>query len=254
MARLELMGHIVAGYPNMKACLCAGTGICRGGANFLEVQFPFSDGNADGVLIQEASDYSIRHRFKAKDGFVVLSALVKNTSKHILAMTYANIVVQYGIQAFVAELKRCGGYGLIVPDFCFGEQDFGLRQACEEEGINFIELITPLTTNERLREIAKATKAPFIYAVARNGLTGATTNINDALLEYVERATRICNEESKQLMLGFGINDPAQLRLLEGRLYGVVAGSYFLGVINENLDSKDFVSVLKDATQKLLDY
>ncbi|RDU73805.1 tryptophan synthase subunit alpha [Helicobacter aurati] len=254
MQKLELMGHIVAGYPDIKTCLCAGTGICRGGANFLEVQFPFSDGNADGVLIQEASDYSIKHHFQPKDGFLIIKTLVKNTSKHVLAMTYANIIFQYGISEFVKELKECGAYGLIVPDFCFDQDDFGLRQICLQEGIYFIELITPLTPSRRIKSIAKYTRSPFIYAVARNGITGNQTTISEELLHYIHEANEICLSESKHIMIGFGINDSSQLQMLAGKVYGVVAGSYFVRVINENLDSSDLVSTLQEATQKLLDY
>ena len=70
--KIELMGHVVAGYPTIYSCLGAATGILKGGANFLEVQFPFSDGNADGILIQEASDYSLKHGFIPKHGFTII--------------------------------------------------------------------------------------------------------------------------------------------------------------------------------------
>ncbi|STQ86079.1 tryptophan synthase subunit alpha [Helicobacter muridarum] len=254
MQRLELMGHVVAGYPDMKTCLCAGTGICSGGANFLEVQFPFSDGNADGSIIQQASDYSIKHNFEPKNGFMIIRTLVKNTAKNILAMTYANIVFQYGIYEFVKELKECGAYGLIVPDFCFNQDDFGLREACLQEEIHFIEIITPITPAKRIRSIARYTNAPFVYAVARNGITGDKTKISQNVLDYIKEANEICEQESKHIMLGFGINDSNQLRILDGKIYGVVAGSYFLNIINENKDSNDLVAVMKEATRKLLDY
>lgn len=254
MRKLELMGHVIAGYPDIKTCLYAGTGICKGGANFLEVQFPFSDGNADGIIIQQASDYCIRHNFEPKNGFIIIKALAKNTARNILAMTYANIILQYGISKFVKDLKDCGAYGLIVPDFCFNQDDFGLREICLQEGIHFIEIITPLTSAKRIRSIAKYTNAPFVYAVARNGITGNKTTISQNVLDYVEEANEICKSESKHIMLGFGINDSNQLRMLDGKIYGVVAGSYFVNIINENKNSDNLIEIIKEATRKLLDY
>lgn len=250
--KLELMGHVVAGYPNKQACLCAATGILRGGAKYLEVQFPFSDGNADGTLIQNASDYSLQHGFLPQHGFTIIETLVRNTGRHILAMTYANIVLQYGVQEFVLELKRCGAYGVIIPDFGFGEEDFGMRSLCEEHGLYFIELIAPLTPHKRIKEIARSTHAPFLYVVARAGLTGQQTIINREVLEYVEDVAEICSLEEKEIMVGFGINHASQLALLQHKVYGVVAGSYFVDIINQNIASDDLMAILQDSTQKLL--
>ena len=250
--KLELMGHVIAGYPDTHSCIRAATGILRGGATYLEVQFPFSDGNADGVLIQSASDYSLRHGFLPQHGFTIIDTLVKNTSKHILAMTYANIVLQYGVKEFVSDLAKCGAYGVIIPDFGFGEEDFGMRELCREHNIYFIELIAPLTSQKRVREIASQTLAPFLYVIARNGLTGGQTLINREVLEYIEDVAEICALEEKSIMVGFGINHASQLALLQHKVYGVVAGSYFVDVINKNQDSENLLEILQDSTQKLL--
>lgn len=249
--KIELMGHIIAGYPNDCVSLKAGVGILQGGANYLEVQFPFSDGNADGILIQNASDYSIKHGFNLKHGFTILTQLCK-TSKHILVMTYANIIINYGVAEFIDSLKSAGVYGLIVPDFCFGECDFNTRKLCKENGIYFIELVAPLTPIKRVREIVLETNAPFIYVVARNGITGAKTQIDSEVLDYIENINEVARLESKEIMVGFGINDFTQVSSLIGKCYGVVAGSYFVNMINKNLDSKDITKELQFATQKLL--
>ncbi len=250
--KIELMGHIVAGYPNMQSCLCAGTGILRGGAKYLEVQFPFSDGNADGLLIQNANNYSLKHGFVPSHGFTIINTLVNNTSKNIIAMTYANVVFSYGIENFVKELKKSGAYGLIVPDFVFGSEDFGLRELCKKEEINFIELIAPSTSHKRIREIASQTNAPFLYVIARNGLTGNHTNISREVLDYIEDVAEICALESKNIMVGFGINNSSQISLLLHKVYGVVVGSYFVDIINQNIESTEFIPIMQKATQKLL--
>ncbi|GAB0173494.1 tryptophan synthase subunit alpha [Helicobacter trogontum] len=250
--KLELMGHVVAGYPDIRSCICAATGILRGGAKYLEVQFPFSDGNADGTLIQSASDYSLRHGFVPQHGFTIINALMKNTSKHILAMTYANIVLQYGVKEFVRDLVKHGAYGVIIPDLGFGGEDFGMRDLCKEHGIYFIELIAPLTPQKRIREIANQTFAPFLYVVARNGITGNQTLINREVLEYIEDVVEICMLEGKSVMVGFGINHASQLALLQHKVHGVVAGSYFVDIINKNQDSGNLMEILQNSTRDLL--
>lgn len=252
--KLELMGHVVAGYPDIQTCLRAATGILRGGAKYLEVQFPFSDGSADGVLIQNASDYSLRHGFIPQHGFTIIETLVRNTSKHILAMTYSNIVLQYGVKEFVGDLKKCGAYGVIIPDFGFGEYDFEMRQICIENEIMFIELIAPLTPQKRIREIASQTHSPFLYVIARNGLTGNQTLINRDVLDYIEDVAEICALEQKEIMVGFGINHESQLSILKHKVYGVVAGSYFVNIINDNLKSDNLMEILQSCTQKLLSF
>ena len=250
--KIELMGHVVAGYPTIYSCLGAATGILKGGANFLEVQFPFSDGNADGILIQEASDYSLKHGFIPKHGFTIIEALVRNTSKNIIAMTYANIIFRYGIENFIRNLKDSGGYGLIIPDLIYGQEDFGVRSLCHQYDICFIELIAPLTSYKRVKEIAMQTKSPFVYVIARNGLTGQQTQIDSEVLEYIQNIVEICALESKHVMVGFGINNAQQIALLTNKVYGVVVGSYFVDIINQNIESSDLIPILQNATQKLL--
>ena len=250
--QIELMGHIIAGYPSIQACLQAGSGILKGGANFLEVQFPFSDGNADGNLIQDASDYSIKHGFTTKQGFTIIEKLAENTSRHILAMTYANIIFKYGIKDFIKRLKESGAYGLIAPDFVYGENDLGLREECLKHEIYFIELIAPFSKDSRIKEIASNTHSPFVYVVARSGLTGSSTEINDGLLAYIENVSKICAMEGKKIMVGFGINHKNQISALLGKVYGVVVGSHFVNIINENLDSNNLVPILSQSAKELL--
>ncbi len=250
--KIELMGHIIAGYPSMQLCLCAATGILKGGAKYLEVQFPFSDGNADGSAMQKANNYSLQHGFIPNHGFTIIETLANNTSRDIIAMAYANTVFNYGLENFVKELKRCGAYGLIVPDFRFGENDFGLRQFCKDLDIYFIELATPLTPSKRIREMAIQTNAPFLYILAGSGFISNQTHINREMLDYIEDISEMCALESKDIMVGFGINNPSQISLLLDKVYGVAVGSYFIDIINKNKESNDLMSIIQKATQELL--
>ncbi len=102
MKEVTLMGHIIAGYPNFQKSLEAALGIALGGASFLEVQFPFSDPNADGEVIRNACEESLKSGFNTDLGFTLLQTLhTKLLENHcktkLLIMTYANILFAYGI-------------------------------------------------------------------------------------------------------------------------------------------------------------
>lgn len=243
--RLEVMGHIVGGYPSKEISIIAGSAILESGASFLEVQFPFSDGNADGKSIQDASFESIKNGFKTSDGFKIIKTLSKIKSKKILAMTYANIIFNYGIKRFINELKMSGGFGIIVPDLMYGENDFNMRQICAQNGISFIELVTPLSGVDRAEKIIKNSSASLIYAVARAGITGKSTVFDRKTIKYIDNVKNICAKYNKKLFLGFGINSKEQILSIDARVDGIVIGSYFVNKIRKSyeLDRLDSLKI-----------
>ncbi|MDO7252940.1 tryptophan synthase subunit alpha [Helicobacter cappadocius] len=242
-----LMGHIVAGYPTKEMSVQAGFGICKGGAKYLEVQFPFSDPNADGTIIESACVEALKNGFKIEDGFDIIKNLSENTSSEILIVTYANIVYSYGIKNFVKRAKQCGAKGIIVPDLPF-EEDEGLRKFALEEEIKVIELIAPGITPERIKKLSK-TPSDFVYVVARTGITGKKTHINQDLFEWIEFVRSNCN---KKIALGFGINSNSQIKALQGKVDIVVVGSYFVQKITSH--KKNIQSFLQKYATDLLSF
>lgn len=242
MKNAELMGHIIAGYPNQSKSLQAGLGIIQGGAKFLEIQFPFSDPSADGPIIENACNQSIQNGFKIKYGFDLVEQL--SPYAEILIMTYANIIFCYGIENFILEAKKRGAKGIIVPDLPI-HQDDNLRKIAKKHAIYAIELITPNMTKQRLQEITKPSNAPFIYMIARSGITGDKTAIDTQLIQYIKKVKQYCD---KKIALGFGIQSYEQVKAIETEVDIIVAGSYFVQKINKSstLDS------LKNHTKKLL--
>lgn len=223
------MGHIVAGYPSKEISIEAGIGICEGGAKYLEVQFPFSDPNADGPIIEDASHQSLKNGFKIKDGFDIIKNLVQNTTSEILIVSYANIIYSYGIENFVKKAKEVGTKGLIIPDLPF-EEDEGLRKIAKKYHLQVIELIAPNATSQRIKKLSN-TPSDFVYVVARTGTTGDKTSIDEELLKWIDFVKSHCN---KKIALGFGINSNAQIKALDGKVDIVVVGSYFVQKIASN--------------------
>lgn len=255
--KTQLMGHIVAGYPHFELSLNAALGIAKAGASYLEVQFPFSDPNADGIVIEEACNKSIEEGFSVAKGFELLSALSTRFREDslptkLIIMTYGNIIFRYGVESFVKKAKECGVWGLIVPDLPI-ESDESLRVLAKKHKLAIISLITPNTPPKRMTKLAKISDE-IVYVVARAGITGDKTHLNTALFEYIECVKKHCQ---KPIALGFGINSYEQVALLEGKVDIVVAGSYFVRYISTlatqaNLTPQDYAQKLQAYTQALM--
>lgn len=253
----QLMGHIIAGYPNMESSLNAALGICYAGANYLEVQFPFSDPNADGAVIEEACDKSIAQGFKVSSGFALLStlsSLLKQSkcNTRLIVMTYANVMFHYGIEAFIKEAKKSGAWGIITPDLPI-ESDEELRKYGKKHHIAIISLIAPKSSTKRIAKVAKISDE-IVYVVARAGTTGEKTQLNRDLFDYVNLVRKKCK---KPIALGFGINSYEQVKALEGKVDIIVAGSYFVRFINElsksqELTPQDYMQKLQSHAQNLM--
>ena len=253
---IALMGHIVAGFPSFHQSLNAALGIALGGAKYLEVQFPFSDPTADGVAIAHACETSLKNGFNTDLGFHFLMQLQEKLAAHschtkLLIMTYGNILFCYGMRKFLKKAKQAGVWGLIVPDLSL-QNDENLFQDSKKLGINNIALIAPFTDSKRMK-VLNAISGEILYVIARNGITGDTTTINQDLLDYIHLVKHNCN---KPIALGFGIQTQEQIQSLRGIVPIAVVGSAFVRHIatlcQSTQDSTAITQSLRDFTQHLL--
>ncbi|WP_233704042.1 tryptophan synthase subunit alpha [Helicobacter mesocricetorum] len=252
MKEIALMGHIIAGYPNFQKSLEAALGIALGGASFLEVQFPFSDPNADGEIIRNACEESLKLGFNTDLGFELIEAihtkLLENGCKtKLLIMTYGNILFAYGIESFLKRAKESGVFALIVPDLSL-QNDENLFALAKKFGLENIALLAPYTHDSRIKQLTKKSGS-FVYVVARNGITGDCTQITPELLAYINKVKKSCN---KSIALGFGIQSKEQIAALRGVVPIVVIGSAFVKYIAQIDLTKDFFLELQAFTKRLL--
>ena len=227
---MKLMTHIVAGYPSMDECEQMIQTMSKAGVAFIEIQIPFSDPVADGETIREANRVSLQNGTTTEDCFKLLKKMKKKVKTPLLFMTYYNILFQYGLEKFCKKASEYGAYGLIIPDITFdqerAENFIGL---CNKYNLKAIQIVTPFTSKERLKTIAKIGSG-FVYCISRPGTTGEQKNLPTNVARYLDRVKKITK---LPLALGFGISSSQQIWPLEGRLDIAVLGSKILNLYNK---------------------
>jgi len=212
-----LVSYIMVGYPSENATLSAIRGLVKGGADIIELGFPFSDPIADGPTIQKASTGSLNNGVKIEKFFKLVEKIRKETDIPLILMTYTNILYKKGYQKFIKNAKSAGIDGLILPDMAI-EEAKNYLSAAKTEKMDTIFLVSPNTRKDRLSKIAKATSG-FLYMVAVFGTTGIQTKIH----QYTINALKSTKRSVKSIPIGVGF-----------------------GISNEN-DVKKYVSIGADA-------
>lgn len=233
MQNKKIMTHIVAGYPSLKESEEIASLMCKSGTDFIEIQIPFSDPVADGPAIMAANQKALDNGVKVADCFRLMRNLTKKTKgisakQKFLFMTYFNILFRFGVEKFCKEAKKCGCYGLIVPDMPIDEEknDHYLKY-CKKYHINAIQVVSPLTSVDRLKLISKHAKG-FIYCVSRYGITGISKALNNRLKQYLAKVKR---STSLPIAVGFGISNCDQVKAVHKYAEIAVMGSKFIEII-----------------------
>ncbi len=230
--RLGLMAHWVAGYPDIattRDCLLM---LSKNGADFIELQIPFSDPLGDGEIIREASARALSGGFRVRQAFELLGELKKrgSLSAPVLIMTYFNIVYKYGIEKFCQSAERAGASGLIIPDYNLAAEDKdGLDGCARAHNLYLIRFISLDSSQQRIRKINQEAQG-FIYCFSTRGVTGGGGGVSRELLRCLERLRA---EISQPLAVGFGISKREHIRVLRGRADVAVVGSALIREFNK---------------------
>ncbi|MCR5621311.1 MAG: tryptophan synthase subunit alpha [Treponema sp.] len=231
MSKIQLMSHLVAGYPTDSLALAAARALVRGGASILEVQLPFSDPSADGPAIQTACTKVLERGYRTADGLGFIAQVHSEFPEiPIYLMSYGSLVYTPGVDAFCKKASEAGVKGMIIPDLPF-DFDEGLTDSCKRYGMVNIPVAAPSMSGERLDKLANA-GFPYIYAALRTGITGTDTKIDAATLEFLKKVSR----GGSKVYGGFGISNGTQARALADSVEAIVAGSVFVRIIAENQD------------------
>ncbi|MBU0728582.1 MAG: tryptophan synthase subunit alpha [Proteobacteria bacterium] len=222
-----LMTHIVLGYPSFEINRMVIAQMVENGVDLIEMQIPFSEPVADGSMILKANQDSIDSGVTIRQ---CIDFAAEMTAKHqipFLFMTYYNILFQYGVEDFFKKSKAIGITGFIVPDLPPEEGGEYLAFA-RKYNIAPIQIFAPTSTDQRMKELATHADG-FIYCVARRGVTGKKTSLDDNFDSYLARCRKATD---LPLAVGFGISSKADVAMLTGKADIAVIGTATIKLVD----------------------
>ena len=222
--------YFTCGYPKLDDTTSVILALEESGVDFIEVGLPYSDPLADGPTIQESSHKALENGINLDLIFEQLKTIKGINKTPLVAMGYLNQLLKYGEDKFCEACVACGIDTVILPDLPMVEFENHYQQLFEKYGITNVFLITPHTSEDRIRKIDAYSKA-FIYVVASASITGAKGEISNSQIEYFERIKGM-NLKSK-LVIGFGISDKATFDTACRYSNGAIVGSAFIKHIGD---------------------
>lgn len=206
---LLLMTHVVCGYPSFEANLKELEIMAEAGVDLVELQFPFSEPSADGPLFVKANQTAVDAGVTVAQCFEFMTKVSNKFDFKVLMMGYYNTVFKMGHEVFVDRLKAAGGCGFIVPDLPL-EEAAELHNYAKGQEVAPIVLMTPTNTDERLVKIAAAADG-FVYVVARRGVTGGKTEMDNEVGEFLDKCRALSPVPTG---VGFGVSAKEDLEFL----------------------------------------
>ena len=203
----------------------------RRGIDFVEVGIPFSDPLADGPVIQTAATKALRNGMSVKLLFEQLKAIKDEVSIPLILMGYLNPILHYGIERFCQSCAESGVSGMIIPDLPFSDYLSTVKPAADKYDLRVIMLITPETSEERIRFIDQHTDG-FIYMVSSAAITGAQRSFDEQKQEYFRRIDQMQLRNPR--MIGFGISNAQTLKAAQDNAAGAIIGSKFVTLLDES--------------------
>jgi tryptophan synthase alpha chain len=233
MKRLSI--YLMAGLETPRLAEAA----VEGGADLLEIGFPFSDPLADGPVIRRAAERALATGMRTAECLECVAEVRSRVDEPLVPMTYASLLEQYGYTRFAADARAAGATSLIVGDLPV--------EAAPE--LRRIQLVAPTTPIDRVRRAAGCTDG-WLYLVSLTGPTGARDGVSDKLPALVARARSV---SSVPLLVGFGISTPYQAWAAAALADGVVVGSRAIQVAEQEGPAglRDYVATLRAALDAL---
>lgn len=246
---------VMVGDPDTQTSVNIIKALVAGGADALELGFPYSDPIADGPTIQKASIRALSNKIKTDNCFEIIRQVrAEHTDIPIGLLLYSNLVLKRGIEKFYQDAVAAGVDSILIADVPLREADRFIAIA-EQTGIKQILIAPPNASDETFAEIGEKSQG-YTYLLGRAGVTGAETAVSIPASELIDKLTQY---KVAPPLLGFGISTPVQVKdAIESGAAGAISGSATVNIIAENLDKPDvmleklksFVTEMKAATHK----
>ena len=240
----SLVLFLTAGYPKLESTVPLVLELAQAGADIVELGMPFSDPLADGPIIQASSQQAIKNGITLTHILEQVKKIRLHSEIPLVLMGYLNPILHYGQERFFADAVKAGVDGIILPEVPLEESNRFLLLT-RKYHLADILLVSPATSNERIRNIDKITSG-FLYCVSTTGVTGRSS-IGD-IESYVKRVKR--NAKTNPVLVGFGIKTPGDARRIAKNADGVIVGSALIQRITREDTPKSiggWVRQLKDA-------
>ena len=228
--------YFCAGCPTLDSTGDVILTLQRRGIDFIEVGIPFSDPLADGPVIQSAATQALRNGMSLKLLFQQLRAIKEQVSIPLILMGYLNPILHYGIESFCKSCVEAGVSGMIIPDLPFKDYQEQVKPIADRYDLRVIMLITPETSDERIRFIDDNTDG-FIYMVSSAAITGAQKSFDEAKQTYFRRIEQLRLRNPR--MIGFGISNRQTLQAAQQHAAGAIIGSKFVTLLNQTQGNAD---------------
>ena len=227
--------YFTAGFPNLNDTVNIIKELEAAGVDMIEIGMPFSDPLADGPVIQNSSTIALSNGMSLNILFDQLKDIRSQVSIPLVLMGYVNPVLQYGYEKFCKKCKEVGIDGLIIPDLPISEYTTELKPYTTANGLSSIFLISPQTSDERIRLIDRESDG-FIYVVSTSATTGAIGRFSDDQISYFLKVNQM--NLSNPLMVGFGISNNNTFESVCKYANGAIIGSAFINALKESKDLK----------------
>lgn len=240
--------YFCAGFPTLDGTVNTIKALEKKGINMIEIGIPFSDPMADGPVIQHAATRALKNGMTLNLLFDQLKDIRKEVQIPLVLMGYLNPIMQYGFENFCRTCRETGIDGVIVPDLPFKDYMEEYRPIAEKHNVKVIMLITPETSEERIRLIDEHTDG-FIYMVSSAAITGAQSDFNAQKQAYFQRIADMNLRNPR--MIGFGISNKQTFEAASAHAAGAIIGSKFVTLLDEeNGDAEKATDKLLEALKK----
>ena len=217
------------------------------GVTAIEIGIPFTDPVADGPTIERAGERALASGTTLRKVLETLTNFADEITVPLVAMTYLNPILSYGVEQFASDARVAGIRGLIIPDMPLEESEI-VHPALTDAGISLVQLVSLTSTPERMERLTKASEG-FIYAVTVNGITGARSSFANELKEHFKK---IQSYTDTPVLAGFGISAPDHVKDFGSFCSGVIVGSKIVdSLVTEDWTTiEELVEASKAATVK----
>lgn len=231
--------YFTAGFPNLNDTVSILQGLQAAGVDLVEIGMPYSDPVADGETIQQSNEMALENGMSLKTLFTQLAdCRQEGITVPILLMGYINPVLQFGVENFCRKCQEVGVDGVILPDLPLDLFLAEYADTFREYGILNVHLITPQTSESRIRLIDEESEG-FIYMVSSASITGSVKGVNDTMETYFRRIQSM-NLRNPRL-IGFGINNHETFKMASQHANGAIVGSAFIRHLAEHGTSPDSI-------------